>query len=74
MVGLNEVNLFNIESLVLRASPRSRLRGSALNGFVGKDGELLWRFQVSVFRTDGGFSVQVSGFSLYFFFILTPDT
>ena len=34
---------FNIENLVLRAR-------SELNGFAGKDCELLWRFQVSGVR------------------------
>jgi len=35
--------LFNISNLVLRVR-------SEFNGFAGKDGELLWRFQVSGVR------------------------
>ncbi|MES0396933.1 MAG: hypothetical protein ABUK17_05245, partial [Syntrophobacteria bacterium] len=49
-----------LENLVLRASLRSRLRGSEFNGFAGKDCE---RLEVSVF------SVQVSA-SMFLF----PDT
>jgi hypothetical protein len=40
------------------------------------EGLFIWDFgfKIAVFRTDGGFSVQVSGFRFQFVFFLYPDT
>ena len=38
--------LVKIANLVLRASPRSRMRGSEFDGFAGEDCELFWNTKV----------------------------